>query len=140
MATITEEGMFLKKRAQEIIELAIRTKDDLRLFDEEITGTIHIGAIETHNMRQLTDTLINLRVENPWIYFDFFSGSITEITDNLNKGLLNFGIVVAPIDMQKYDYIKLPQNDIFGLIMRKDSPLAALNHIRLPPMGCPSAA
>ncbi|MFQ8941492.1 MAG: LysR family transcriptional regulator substrate-binding protein [Christensenellaceae bacterium] len=62
--------------------------------------------------------------------YDFFSGSIAEITDWLNKGLLDFGVVVAPVDMQKYDYIKLPVNDRFGVVMRKDCPLAKLHSIR----------
>lgn len=122
--TLTEEGLFLRKRAKEIIELTERTEVDLRTFNEEVSGVVHIGAIETNIMRLFTKSLIALKETHPQIQFDLFSGSITEITDGLNKGLLDFGLLVAPADMQKYDYIKLPQNDIFGLIMRKDCPLA----------------
>ena len=122
--SLTEEGMFLRKRAKEIVELTERTKSDLKLYDDTVSGIVHIGAIETHNMRSMADCFIALREECPQIRFDLFSGSINEITDGLNNGLLDFGLLVAPVDMQKYDYIKLPQNDIFGLIMRKDCPLA----------------
>lgn len=128
--TLTEEGMFLRKRAKEIIELAERTENELRLYDETVSGVVHIGAIETCYMREMASCFSTLREEHPQIRFDLFSGSISEITDSLNKGLLDFGLVVAPVDMQKYDYLKLPRSDAFGLLLRKDSPLAKLDAVR----------
>lgn len=128
--TLTEEGMFLRKRAKEIIELTERTEDDLKNFNEIISGTVHIGAIETQAMKIIADSIISLKESNPQITYDIFSGSIAEITDGLNKGLFDFGLLATPVDMQKYDYIKLPQNDVFGLLMRKDCPLASLSVIR----------
>lgn len=127
---LTEEGMFLRKRAKEIIELTERTETDLKTFNDVVSGVVHIGAVETHKMRMIADCIISLKEAYPQISYDFFSGSIAEITDGLNKGLLDFGLLVAPVDMQKYDYIKLPANDIFGLLMRKDCPLAELDTIR----------
>ena len=127
---LTEEGMFLRKRAKEIIELTERTETDLKTFNDVVSGVVHIGAVETHKMRMIADCIISLKEAYPQISYDFFSGSIAEITDGLNKGLFDFGLLVAPVDMQKYDYIKLPTNDIFGLLMRKDCPLAELNTIR----------
>lgn len=128
--TLTEEGLFLHKRAKEIVELTERTESDLSLLKEAASGVVHIGGIETHVMRFLAHTILSLKDVYPQIQYDFFSGSIAEITDWLNKGLLDFGVVVAPVDMQKYDYIKLPVNDRFGVIMRKDCPLAKLPSIR----------
>lgn len=127
--TLTEEGMFLRKRAKEIIELTERTENELKTFNEVISGVVHIGAIETQTMRMIAKCMLSLKETYPQITYDFLSGSIAEITDGLNKGLLDFGLLVAPVDMQKYDYIKLPQNDIFGLLMRKDNPLAHLQSI-----------
>lgn len=127
--TLTEEGMFLRKRAKEIIELTERTENDLKTFNEIVSGIVHIGAIETQTMRMIAKCMLSLKETYPQITYDFLSGSIAEITDGLNKGLLDFGLLVAPVDMQKYDYIKLPQNDIFGLLMRKDNPLAHLQTI-----------
>lgn len=126
---LTEEGMFLRKRAKEIIELVERTETDLSTFDEVISGVIHIGAAETHAMRLLADSMLSLREIHPQIQYDIFSGSTIEVTEHLNKGLLDFGVLVAPVDLQKYDYIRLPINDIFGVLMRKDSPLAKLKSI-----------
>lgn len=127
--TLTEEGMFLRKRAKEIIELSERTEADLISYDEVISGFVHIGAAETHVMRLIADSIMSLREICPQIQYDIFSGSTIEVTEQLNKGLLDFGVLVAPVDMQKYDYLKLPVNDIFGVIMRKDNPLAMLNSI-----------
>ena len=127
---LTEEGMFLRKRAKEIVELVDRTETDLSAFDEAVSGVVHIGAVETHVMRFLGDAMLELKSIHPEVSYNLYSESIAEITDGLNKGLLDFGVVVAPVDMEQYDYIKLPQNDRFGLIMRKDCPLAELPAIR----------
>ncbi|MEK3988546.1 MULTISPECIES: LysR family transcriptional regulator [Robertmurraya] len=126
---LTEEGMFLRKRAKEIIELVERTETELSSFDEVISGVVHIGAAETHAMRLMADAMLSLRETHPQIQYDIFSGSTIEVTDQLNKGLLDFGVLVEPVDLQKYDYLRLPVNDIFGVLMRKDSPLAKLNSI-----------
>lgn len=127
--TLTEEGMFLHKRAKEIVELTERTESDIGLLKDAASGIVHIGCIETHVMKLLGKTMKSLLETNPQIHYDFHSGSIAEITDWLDKGLLDFGVVVAPVDMKKYDYIKLPQHNYFGLLMKKDSPLSHLNYI-----------
>lgn len=128
--TLTEEGMFLRRRAQEIIELAERTETELTSFDEFTGGVVHIGAAETHAMRILAEDMLALRRTHPQIRFDIFSGSTIEVTEQLKKGLLDFGILVAPVDLAEYDYLRFPQNDVFGLLMRKDNPLAKLDAIR----------
>jgi len=136
--TLTEEGMFLHKRAKEIVELTERTRNDLRIYGDEVSGIIHMGAVETNNMRKMTNCFAALKQEYPKIRFNLFSGSINEISERLNNGLLDFGLLVAPVDMQKYDYIKLPQGDIFGLIMRKDCPISQCASIRPEDIkGCP---
>ncbi len=114
--TLTEEGMFLRKRAKEIIELTERTEDDLKTFNEIVSGVVHIGAIETQTMKMIANCIMSLKESHPQITYDFFSGSIAEITDGLNKGLLDFGLLVAP-------------DDIFGLLMRNDCPLASLQTV-----------
>lgn len=128
--TLTEEGMFLHKRAKEIVELVERTEGDLIAFDEVPSGIVHIGAAETYAMRLIADAMLTLRKSQPQIQYDIFSGSTIEVTEQLNKGLLDFGILVAPVNLQKYDYLRLPMNDIFGVVMRKDSPLADFEVVR----------
>ena len=99
--TLTEEGMFLRKRAKEIIELTERTEDDLKTFNEIVSGVVHIGAIETQTMKMIANCIMSLKESHPQITYDFFSGSIAEITDGLNKGLLDFGSV-------SYTHLTLP--------------------------------
>ena len=127
---LTEEGMFLRKRAKEIVELTERTETEIADYDKLASGVVHIGAAETFAMRKLSEIMIDLRNDYPSVTFDMFSGSTIEVTEQLNEGLLDFGVLVAPVDLSNYDYIKFPQNDIFGVIMRKDSPLAELPYIR----------
>ncbi|MFQ8639834.1 MAG: LysR family transcriptional regulator [Acutalibacteraceae bacterium] len=126
---LTEEGMFLHKRAKEIIELTERTETELIAFNRTTGGTVHIGAAETHAMKLLGEVMLSLREHYPHIQYDIFSGSTLEVTEQLNKGLLDFGVLVAPVDLQDYDYLQLPVKDIFGVVMRKDSPLAKLDVI-----------
>lgn len=128
--TLTEEGMFLCKRAKEIIELLERTETDLSLFNEVTSGDVYIGAPETHAMRLIGHKIQMLREVYPQILYHIFSGSTIEVLEQLNKGLLDFGIFVDPVDPQKYDYIKLPITDTWGVLMSRDSPLAKLNSIR----------
>ena len=103
---LTEEGMFLRKRAQEIIELTDRTENDMKSFNQSINGTVHIGGVETCLMKRIGQSILALSKLYPQIRYDFFSGSIVELTEMLNKGLLDFALLVAPVDMQKYHYIK----------------------------------
>lgn len=128
--SLTEEGMFLCKRAKEIIELLERTESDLSLFNEVISGDVHIGAAETHAMRLIGHAIQSLREIYPQILYHFFSGSTIEVKEQLDKGLLDFGILVDAVDPQKYDHIRLPVNDTWGVLMRRDSPLAQLKSIR----------
>lgn len=122
--TLTEEGIFLRKRAQEIIELTDRTENDMRSLNQAVSGTVHIGGVETQLMKWIGKSMAALSRLHPQIRYDFFSGSVAELTDMLHKGLLDFALLVAPADMQRYNYIKLPANDRFGLLLRRDSPLA----------------
>ncbi|MDO5639166.1 MAG: LysR family transcriptional regulator [Neisseria sp.] len=124
--TLTEEGLFLQKRAKEIVALVNRTENELTAFDQEAGGTVHIGAAETHTMRLLGDVMMALRQSHPQIGFDLFSGSTAEVTEQLGKGLLDFGVLVAPVDLGKYDYLTLPIKDTFGILTHCDSPLAKL--------------
>lgn len=128
--TLTEEGLFLCKRAREIIELLERTEADLSSFNEMTSGDVYIGAAETHAMRLIAHAIQSLREIHPHILYHIFSGSTVEVTEQLDKGLLDFGILVDPADPQKYDHIRLPVNDTWGILMRRDSPLAALDSIR----------
>lgn len=117
--------MLLRRRAEEMIELADRTEAEFARRDELISGEIHIGAGETDAMRLLTRAAKTLHTLYPHIRYHLYSGNAEYVTEQLDRGLLDFGILVEPADVRKYDYIRLPAADIWGVLMRKDHPLAA---------------
>ena len=128
--SLTEEGMFLRKRAQEIVDLVEKTESAFSDAEKEIRGEVWIGGGETDVMRLIARAAHELQVSHPHISFHLFSGNAEDVAERLDRGLVDFGIFVEPADLSKYDFIKLPVTDIWGVLMRKDSPLAEKQAIR----------
>ncbi len=127
--SLTEEGIFLRKRAQEIIALADKTKADFKASNEDISGDVYIAGGETDAMRLIAKAIHNLQKAHPHIVCHLFSGNAEDVTERLDKGLADFGLIIEPADLSSYDFIKLPVTDTWGVLMRKDSPLAAKSAI-----------
>ena len=123
--SLTPEGMRLRKRAEEVVDLIEKTETEFAVKEETIGGDIHIGGGETRVMRRLAEVIREIRENYPDIHFHFLSGNSEDVTERLDKGLLDFGILIQPADLSKYDYVNLPDKDVWGVITRKDSPLAA---------------
>lgn len=128
--TLTDEGRLLRKRAEEITELMNKTKAEFLATNEIIGGDIYIGSGETDGMRIIAKAANELRENYPNICFHISSGNAEDVTERLDKGLLDFGVLVGLADMTKYDYIRLPVADTWGVLMRKDSHLAAHDAIK----------
>lgn len=122
--SLTPEGMILRKRAEDVIAMIDKIEDEFYTMGESISGDIHIGGGETYVFRYIVDILKNLQKDYPNIHYHLYSGNAAEITERLDKGLLDFGLLMQPADITKYNYINLPEKDIWGVVMRKDSPLA----------------
>lgn len=122
--TLTEEGMILRKRAEEIINLVQKTENEIALSDSIIIGDVYIATGETDGIRLLAKTAGKLRKDYPGIHYRISSGNTTFVTEHLDKGLIDFGIVFGTPDLKKYDALKLPSKDIWGVLMRKDDSLA----------------
>ena len=90
----------------------------------QIAGDIYIGSAETYYIKLIADVIKNLRKSHPNIIYHIHSGAYSEITEKLDKGLLDFGILIGNIDSSKYDYIDIPYKEVYGLLMRKDSHLS----------------
>lgn len=129
--TLTPEGLMLKKRAEEIIEMVEKTKAEFNSINDIISGDIYIGCGETDSMKYIAIVMKELRDKYPNIKFHIHSGNAEDVTEKLDKGLLDFGLLIQPIDLSKYDYITMPQKDIWGVIMPKNSPLAKKNVIKI---------
>lgn len=122
--TLTEEGMLLRKRAEEIVDLVHKTEEDIKFSDEVISGSVYIGAGETNAVRLIAKAAQKLQKEYPLIRYHIFSGDAPDVAERLSKGLLDFGILFDPIDLSKFEHMKIPMKDTWGVLMRKDSPLA----------------
>ena len=121
---LTDEGVLLKKRAAEIIDMVEKTRDEFKSGDKIIAGNIRIGGGETHAIELITKIMRNIQKENPNIQYHIYSGNSDDVSEKLDKGLLDFGIFIEPAGILKYDYIKIPAKDTWGVLMRRDSKLA----------------
>lgn len=120
--TLTPEGMLLRKRAEEILSMVDKTESEFRSLETTVSGDVYIGSGETQAVRQIAEIIRRMQVEYPGIHYHMHSGNAQDITDRLDNGLLDFGILIQPADITKYDSLDLPAKDVWGVIMRKDSP------------------
>lgn len=121
---LTEEGELFRKKAEKIVELADEVKTEFTLKNKIITGNIRIGSGESYVMELIAKTAKKLQNDYPDIHYHLHCGNSDEIMKRLDKDLCDFAVLIEPISINKYDYIKLPLVDTWGLLMRKDSPLA----------------
>jgi DNA-binding transcriptional LysR family regulator len=127
---LTEEGLLLRRRAEEIIDMVDKVESEFSSLDETISGDVYIGGGETDAMKQIARIIKELQVGYPHIRYHLYSGNSEDVTDRLDKGLLDFGILIQPADLSKYNYIDIPAKDVWGVVMRKDSPLAMKDAIQ----------
>ena len=129
--TLTEDGMFLRKRAEEIIELVDRTTRELTLSAETLAGDVYIGAGETEGMQLVARVAGTLAHDFPDIHLHIVSGDRTDIVEQLDKGLIDFAVLVGRPDTQKkYEHLCLPQRDTWSVLLRRDHPLAQKSAVR----------
>ena len=122
--TLTETGQLLRKRAEEIIELYNQTEAELNAPVSDVSGDIYIGSGESYVMELIAKAAQSVRQDYPNVTYHLFSGDSSIVSEKLDKGLIDFGIFIEPFDLSKYDYLRLPLYDIWGVLMRKDDPLA----------------
>ncbi len=123
--TLTEDGMLLRKRAEEIVKLVEKTKVEIASSDYDVSGDIYICGGESDAVSFLAQVAYDLQKEHPQIHYHIYSGGAERVTEKLETGLVDFGLfVTSPTDIEKYNYIRLPMKDTWGVLMRKDSPLA----------------
>lgn len=127
--TLTESGMLLRKRAEEIISLVDKTESELIKPEELVSGDIYIGSGETDAIRSIAKIAKQLQEEYPLIRYHLYSGNAENVKERLDNGLLDFGILIEPSNIKKYDFFRLPTTDTWGLLMRKDSALASKDTI-----------
>ncbi|MEE0511705.1 MAG: LysR family transcriptional regulator [Peptococcaceae bacterium] len=128
---LTEEGMLLRKRAEDILDMADKTVAEFHAMDEINGGDIHIGCAESNGIAPFIQVIQSLQKQYPRIRYHFYSSGTEAVNERLDRGLLDFAIIVQEADPSKYNYLRIPVSDHWGLIMRKDSPLAQHSCIHL---------
>jgi len=122
--TLTEEGMILRKRAEEILTLVDRAQEEIAHGDGEVEGEVSIGAGETDTVRLFARAAGRLRRQHPGIRLRISSGNADFVLEQLDKGLIDFGLLFSEVDDHKYQSMAIPLQDTWGVLMRKDAPLA----------------
>ena len=121
---LTEDGMILKRRAQELLSLADKTKQDFLSKERSLEGTIAIGSGEFRSTRILTDCIAAFHRLHPSVRYEVYSGNTGNIKDNIERGLLDMGLTLEPVDIRKYDFISMPVREQWGALVRAETPLA----------------
>ncbi len=127
--TLTEDGLFFRKKAEEIVTLAHRTEAEMKNSSGSIAGDIYIGCGETDAMRNIARVAKEIQQDYSGIHFHIISGDTADLTDRLDKGLFDFCLLIGAIDQSKYNYLTLPYKDTWGILMPCDSPLAQKDSI-----------
>ena len=128
--TLTAEGMILRKRAEEIISMVDKTEAEFSSMENVVGGDIYIGGGETDAIKLVARVACELRTTYPGIHYHLYSGNSEDVTERLDKGLLDFGVLIQPADLSRYQSLQLKGKDQWGVLMPKDSPLAAKKAIK----------
>ena len=125
---LTEDGMLLKRRAGELLELAEKTRLEFH-SREELTGEIALGCGETRNMAHLAGLMTSFRQENPLVQFRVYSATADEVRGRMDSGLLDMGLLMEPVELSRYSTAPMPYRERWGALVREDSPLAKLQSV-----------
>lgn len=126
---LTDEGMLLRKRAEDLIEMADKITNEFKSLDELSSGVVYIGCAESHLVKYLAKAIKNIYQEHPGIHYEITSGDTNQVREKLDKGLYDFALIVEPPDLSQYNYLEIPSEDIWGAVMDINHPLANNNVI-----------
>lgn len=123
---LTDEGMLLRKRAEDILDMVDKTEEEFQQLDELTGGDLYIGCAESYLIQYLGQAIGEFQKDYPNFHFHLTSGDTDHVAERLERGLLDLGFIVEPPDLSKYNYLEVPGTDTWGVVARADSPLAKL--------------
>lgn len=126
---LTEEGMLLRRRAQEIVDLTEKTEKELVHGTEIVSGEISIGCGETQNMKFIAGLMSSFQKQYPNVVFHIYTAIADDVTERLENGMLDMGLLLEPVEISRYHFIKMPLVEKWQVLMRKDCPLAEKDKI-----------
>jgi len=128
---LNDEGMLLRKRAEDILAMVDKTAEEFSQLDSIIGGEIRIGCAESYLIKYLARSIKSFREQYPNFIFHIFSGDTEPVAERLERGLLDLAVIVEPPNLSRYNYIQIPECDKWGLVMLRDSPLAGKEYVTL---------
>ncbi len=128
--TLTEAGVLFQQRAEEIVSLMEKTMRDITDQNDLLGGTVAIGCVESCASRMLPKALAGFSSRYPKVKYELYSADGDDIREKLDRGDLDFGILMEPVEAAKYDFFRLPYWETWGVVMRKDDPLAQKEFIQ----------
>ena len=127
---LTDAGMLLRQRTEDILDMVDKTAAEFGSLDEINGGDIHIGCAESEQICHLARVIGSFKEKYPLLHYHLSSGNTEQVAEKLDKGLLDLAFIVEPPDLSKYNYIEIPGADVWGVVMRRDSPLARKKSVR----------
>lgn len=121
---LTEEGMLLRKRAEDLLSMADKITAEFASMDDIIGGNIYFGCAESYQLRHLAALIKRFKKQYPGFHYHITSGDTEQVTEKLDKGLLDFAVLVERPDYTKYNVVKMPESDRWGLVMPAGCALA----------------
>lgn len=127
--TLTNEGLLLRRRAEEILQLVDKTERELVEGEEQVEGKITIGCGEIASFELLPDLFASFRQKYPRVTFDIYTATADNVKEQMDKGLVDVGLLLEPVDIEKYDFIRLNKKERWVVLMRPDDSLAEKEYI-----------
>ena len=123
MIHLTDEGMLLRKRAEDILDMVGKTEEGFKALGEITGGDVRIGCAESDGIRYPAQRVKSLQERYPRFRLHLYSGNTEDVEERLDRGLLDFAVLAQEVDLSKYNCLEMPDADTWGVVMRKDSPL-----------------
>ena len=121
---LTDEGVLLRNRAEDLVSMADKITQEFVTLDDITGGDIYLGLAESYQIRLLARAIREFRRQYPELHYHITSGDTEQVTEKLDKGLLDFSVLAEMPDTAKYDYLVFPSADVWGLVFPKDDPLS----------------
>lgn len=121
---LTDEGVLLRNRAEDLVSMADKIAQEFVTLDDITGGDIYLGLAESYQIRLLARAIREFRKQYPALRYHITSGDTEQVTEKLDKGLLDFAVLVEEPDKTKYESLVFPQADVWGLVFPADDPLA----------------
>lgn len=126
---LTEEGILLRKRAEDLVKMADKITTEFLTLDDVLGGDVYFGLAESYQIRYLAATIRRFKETYPDLRYHITSGDTEQVTEKLDKGIIDFAVLAQEPNTAKYHYLAFPNADLWGLVMPKDNPLAEKNTI-----------